>query len=56
MNYLVLYGAWQLGGPAFFGSEAGAALLYGLRVAGSALVAVGITALLRKYKFPLQIY
>lgn len=56
VNYLVLYGAWQLGGPAFFGSEAGAAVLYGLRVAGSALVAVGITALLRKYKFPLQIY
>lgn len=56
VNYLVLYASWQLGGPALFGSEAGAAALYLLRAAGSALVAMAITALLRKIKFPLRVY
>lgn len=56
LNYLVLYGAWRLCGPAFFEAEMGAAALYALRVAGSALVAVAITARLRKSKFPLRVY
>ena len=56
LNYLVLAVTVDLFGIAVFGKESGAVMIYGVRAIGSVLIAILITKLLKKLKFPIKAY
>lgn len=56
VNYLFLYLVWQLLGIGFFGIETGAIFIFFIRVVGSVFIAIIITLLLKKTKFPIKAY